>query len=120
MQKLVKQWLHALDEMFFFDKAHSVPKGGIKLYFNNKEKIHDHFAKDKSGVGIDVAHHLGRSGYLQPQVASNGSSALCSMRCCMPSSIHMPAGKSAVRKESISLIMDIELLDTENFVVTPW
>jgi hypothetical protein len=31
-----------LDEIFFFDKAHSVLKGGETLYSNNEEKIHDH------------------------------------------------------------------------------
>jgi hypothetical protein len=58
VQKLVKQWLHALDEMFFFDKAHSVLKGGKTLYSNNEEKIHDHSAKDKSDIEIDVRINL--------------------------------------------------------------
>jgi hypothetical protein len=67
VQKLVKEWFPVLDEIFFFDKAHSVLKGGITLYSDNKENIHGHFSKDKSDIEINLAHHLGRSGYLQVQ-----------------------------------------------------
>lgn len=118
MQKLVKEWLHALDEIFFFDKAHSVVKGGKTLYSNNEEKIHDHYAKNKSDIEIDVAHHLGGSGYLQPK--GGGQRIFCTLlHEMLHAFLHSYVCKrSAVRKESISLNADMELLDTENFGVT--